>query len=100
MSLSEQWFNSAYRPDPVLWPPEPSNTPVSAGVGGSSCLETDMLTWRGFRVPRQPRRDDLLIYPNTAGYQVDSNESEFHQLALPTKVVVTTNNTDMRWYLA
>jgi diaminopimelate decarboxylase len=100
LSLSEQWFDSEYLPDPVLWPLEPSGTPVSACVGGSSCLETDMLTWRLVRLPREPRRGDLLIYPNTAGYQMDSNESEFHQLALPTKVVVTNDNTRVRWHLA
>jgi diaminopimelate decarboxylase len=100
LSLSEQWFDSEYLPDPVLWPPESSGTPASACVGGSSCLETDMLTWRLVRLPREPRRGDLLIYPNTAGYQMDSNESEFHQLALPTKIVVTTDNTRLRWHLA
>ncbi|MEV8419056.1 hypothetical protein AB0P45_36665, partial [Streptomyces niveus] len=30
---------------------------------------------------------DLLVYPNTAGYQMDSNESPFHDLAIPPKVV-------------
>ena len=38
--------------------------------------------------PRRPRIGDLLVYPNTAGYQMDSNESRFHDLALPPKVVI------------
>ncbi|WP_406229914.1 Y4yA family PLP-dependent enzyme [Nocardia sp. NBC_01009] len=99
LSLSEQWFASEYLPDPTLWPPQAPSTPTSACVGGSSCLETDMLSWRKIRFDRVPRRGDLLIYPNTAGYQMDSNESEFHQLPLPPKVVVTTSPERIRWRL-
>lgn len=98
LSLSEQWFASEYLPEPVLWPARPGSAPATACVGGSSCLESDMLTWRRIRFPQTPRRGDLLLYPNTAGYQMDSNESEFHQLPLPTKVVVGTGDR-IRWRL-
>lgn len=99
LSLSEQWFDSEYLPDPTLWPHREGEDPVQGCVGGSSCLESDMVTWRRLRFHRVPRRGDLLIYPNTAGYQMDSNESEFHQLTVPPKVVVTDAGERLRWRL-
>ena len=50
-------------------------------------MEYDMLTWRTIGFPRAPKRGDLLIYHNTAGYQMDKNESSFHQLPLPSRFV-------------
>ncbi|MFF0489982.1 Y4yA family PLP-dependent enzyme [Nocardia sp. NPDC004068] len=87
LSLSEQWFASEYLPDPVLWPPG-SGTVTPACVGAASCLESDMLSWRRIPLPRAAAPGDLLVYPNTAGYQMDSNESAFHQLPIPPKVVL------------
>lgn len=91
LSLSEQWFNSEYLPDPLLMPQD--HPPAAAGlfpasVGAATCLESDMLTWRKVAFPHRPRAGDLLLYPNTAGYQMDSNESSFHDLPLPPKVVI------------
>lgn len=88
LSLSEQWFDSEYLPDPVLWPEEPG-TPTATVVGAATCLESDMLSWRRIPLPRAAAAGDLLIYPNTAGYQMDSNESPFHELPLPPKVVLS-----------
>jgi diaminopimelate decarboxylase len=47
-SLSEQWFNSDFIPDPKHLQASPSNQPdpVEAAVGGNTCLEIDMLSWR------------------------------------------------------
>ncbi|WP_024800199.1 diaminopimelate epimerase [Nocardia sp. BMG51109] len=87
LSLSEQWFDSEYLPDPVLWPSRPG-TLTPASVGAATCLESDMLSWRRIPLPRAAEPGDLLVYPNTAGYQMDSNESEFHQLPIPPKVVL------------
>ncbi|MEU8488867.1 Y4yA family PLP-dependent enzyme [Streptomyces sp. NPDC048641] len=102
LSLSEQWFNSEYVPDPLLIPLQP-DAPVGmfpASVGAATCLESDMLTWRKIAFPRQPRAGDLLLYPNTAGYQMDSNESPFHDLPLPPKVVIDhTDRPHPRWRL-
>ncbi|MGW0966568.1 Y4yA family PLP-dependent enzyme [Streptomyces sp. NPDC002516] len=90
-SLSEQWFNSEYLPDPQLLStgddPRPP-TPYRACVAGASCLDSDLLTWRKIAFPARPRAGDLIVYPNTAGYQMDSNESPFHELPLPPKVVI------------
>lgn len=101
LSLSEQWFNSEYLPDPTLLPVEgrPADGPVRACVGGATCLESDMLTWRKAVFPSRPRPGDLLVYPNTAGYQMDSNESPFHDLPLPPKVVVDDTGGRTRWRL-
>ncbi|MDT3395104.1 alanine racemase [Streptomyces sp. B1866] len=123
LSLSEQWFNSEYLPDPVLLPAadrptdraadrpadgrtpaddpadDPAGTPFRACVGGASCLESDLLTWRKIAFPVRPAPGDLLVYPNTAGYQMDSNESPFHDLPLPPKVVIETTGEQPRWRL-
>ncbi|WP_273795000.1 alanine racemase [Brucella intermedia] len=99
MSLSEQWKNSEYLPAPHLVQrgPERPQVPVMAAIGGSSCMEYDVLTWRKIRFPAAPRRGDLIVYPNTAGYQMDKNESEFHQLPLPPKIVVTEEDGTRTW---
>lgn len=102
LSLSEQWFNSEYLPEPhllSLGAVAPVGT-YPAAVGAATCLESDMLTWRKIPFPRRPRVGDLLVYPNTAGYQMDSNESPFHDLALPPKVVIDhTERPRPRWRL-
>lgn len=89
MSLSEQWKGSEFLPDPILVRTATEDaTPVRTAVVGSSCMEYDVLTWRTVQLPARPRVGDLIVYPNTAGYQMDKNESGFHQLPLPPKVVV------------
>ncbi|MGW2561571.1 Y4yA family PLP-dependent enzyme [Streptomyces sp. NPDC001514] len=102
LSLSEQWFNSEYLPDPYLLS-RSADAPLGtwpASIGAATCLESDMLTWRKIPFPRRPRSGDLLVYPNTAGYQMDSNESPFHDLALPPKVVIDhTERPRPRWRL-
>ncbi|MFD3461680.1 Y4yA family PLP-dependent enzyme [Nocardia fluminea] len=98
LSLSEQWFDSEYLPDPVLWPHSPGHrTPTC--VGATTCLESDLLSRRRIPLPRRGRTGDLLVYPNTAGYQMDSNESPFHELPLPPKVVLRAGADRLRWSL-
>ncbi|MFD6103396.1 alanine racemase [Nocardia salmonicida] len=98
LSLSEQWFDSEYLPDPVLWPQGPGHlTPTC--VGATTCLESDLLSRRRIPLPRRARTGDLLVYPNTAGYQMDSNESPFHELPLPPKVVLRVGADRPRWSL-
>ncbi|MFI6157160.1 Y4yA family PLP-dependent enzyme [Kitasatospora sp. NPDC051170] len=100
LSLSEQWFNSEYLPEPLLLPRgEREDGPYEACVGGASCLDSDLLTWRRIRFPSRPRFGDLIVYPNTAGYQMDSNESPFHELPLPPKVVIDQDGDRPRWRL-
>ncbi|MBF6171232.1 Y4yA family PLP-dependent enzyme [Nocardia blacklockiae] len=99
LSLSEQWFDSEYLPDPVLWPTRPGHrTPAS--VGAATCLDSDMLSWRRIPLARPAAAGDLLVYPNTAGYQMDSNESAFHELPIPPKVALhETPGGRFRWTL-
>ncbi|GAA2324157.1 Y4yA family PLP-dependent enzyme [Streptomyces caniferus] len=102
LSLSEQWFNSEYLPDPYLVTPagRAGGSEIHpACVAGASCLESDLLTWRKVPFPARPRVGDLLVYPNTAGYQMDSNESPFHDLPLPPKVVLDRLDGRPRWRL-
>ncbi|MFE7839212.1 alanine racemase [Streptomyces sp. NPDC057474] len=103
LSLSEQWFDSEFLPDPVLVPadsrPVADAGPYPACVGAATCLESDMLTWRKIPFPVRPSVGDLLVYLNTAGYQMDSNESPFHELPLPPKVVVELSGSRFRWRL-
>lgn len=105
LSLSEQWFDSEYLPDPLLWPQRQDADrcavePTPTSVGAASCLESDMLSWRRIPLPRPAEPGDLLVYPNTAGYQMDSNESGFHELPLPPKVVLHETDGDrLRWAL-
>jgi diaminopimelate decarboxylase len=102
LSLSEQWFNSEYLPDPVLLSAADQATtgePFRACVGAATCLESDMLTWRKIAFPVRPHIGDLVVYPNTAGYQMDSNESPFHDLPLPPKVVLERAGERTRWRL-
>ncbi|WP_245910663.1 alanine racemase [Nocardia amikacinitolerans] len=101
MSVSEQWKGSEFLPDPILVPrsADPAARPVASCVGGASCMEYDVLTWRKVPMAQRPEHGDLLLYPNTAGYQMDKNESEFHQLPLPPKVVVTEAAGRLRWRL-
>lgn len=90
LSLSEQWFDSEYYPDPyliragtILVQGEPTNS----AVAGSTCLDGDYLSRRFIRFPDRPRPGDILVYPDTAGYQMDSNESAFHGKEPPKKFV-------------
>jgi diaminopimelate decarboxylase len=101
LSLSEQWFNSEFLPDPLLVPRQRSTqsaSPFAACVAGVSCLESDMLTWRRIVFPDRPQVGDLLVYPNTAGYQMDSNESRFHDLPLPPKIAMSPSGSSVRWW--
>lgn len=101
MSVSEQWKGSEFLPDPILLSRSLGSDPgpIASCVGGASCMEYDVLTWRKVPLPQRPRHGDLLVYPNTAGYQMDKNESEFHQLPLPPKIVLTADGDRLRWRL-
>ncbi|NTB87753.1 alanine racemase [Agrobacterium tumefaciens] len=99
MSMSAQWVNSEFLPTPLLVQagPERPQEPTRAAIGGSSCMEYDVLTWRKVAFEAPPRYGDLILYPNTAGYQMDKNESSFHQLPLPPKIVVSRQDNQFVW---
>lgn len=88
LSLSEQWFNSEYYPDPYLVRNGviiDSGVATATAVSGSTCLDSDYLSKRMIQLPDRPRPGDFLVYPDTAGYQMDSNESAFHGYRIPQK---------------
>lgn len=87
-NLSEQWFNSDYLIEPKLYSKNKIKpNAYYASVAGNLCLENDMVTWRRIKFSQKPNSGDLLIYYNTAGYQMDSNESMFHKIPLVEKYV-------------
>ncbi|OCW85045.1 hypothetical protein A8M60_07390 [Nocardia farcinica] len=106
LSLSEQWFGSEFLPDPELVSRHnstPSAAPPAqqhpAVVAGSTCLDSDLLSRRRIPFARKPQVGDFVIYPNTAGYQMDSNESEFHQVPVPPKLTLNRTGTTTTWSL-
>lgn len=88
-SLSEQWFGSDFLVDPVLVSVVSQNeqtTPQQYYVGGNLCLESDMLAKSAITLHRTPKAGDILVYINTAGYMMDSNESTFSHFPIPQKI--------------
>ena len=87
--LSEQWFSSDYLIEPkLITMSNRKKHTIYASVAGNLCLEQDMITWRKIKFDYIPEKGDLLVYYNTAGYQMDSNESEFHKIPLVKKLIV------------
>lgn len=100
-SLSETWFDSDFLPEPQLIKKRGSSSASKAAelaLAGRSCLERDMIRWRTVRFSAEIESGDLLLIPNTAGYQMDSNESPFHRLPLPQKVAATLQGS--QWHFA
>ncbi len=99
-SMSEQWFGCDFLLDPLhLAQPATVAKQRTAGqyyIGGNLCLENDMLATRAIRLSRPPARGDRLVYVNTAGYQMDSNESEFACIPIPKKIVATKHTSTWR----
>ena len=97
-SLSEQWFNSDYLIDPVLIKnnKNKNNQKMIASVAGNLCLENDMITWRRIGFDATPEKGDLLVYFNTAGYQMDSNESTFHKIPILEKYIIYEDNNEYK----
>lgn len=91
-SACETWFGSEFLVDPILMPALPERAadgPVRAYLAGHSCLDDDVITNRLLPFPRMPQPGDLLVYANTAGYQMDLLENEFHRNPMPRRLVAT-----------
>ena len=94
-SACETWFSSEFLVDPLHVPaacPQPQGAPPAtchAYIAGHSCLDDDVLTHRWIHFARTPQRGDLLVYANTAGYQMDMLENEFHRHPMPRRIAVT-----------
>ncbi|MFD9900950.1 alanine racemase [Mesorhizobium sp. NPDC059054] len=101
-SLSETWFSSDFLPEPFLVPQglqarEPDKRTYV--LAGRSCLESDMIRWTAVEFSIRPRPGDLIYFHNTAGYQMDSNESTFHRISVPRKVAVSFANGQLNCLL-
>lgn len=99
-SACETWFASEFLVDPILVRQNPETSggaggrAVRAFIAGHSCLEEDVLTHRLIDFPAEPQPGDLLISANTAGYQMDLLENQFHRHPLPRRIAVTTAHDD------
>lgn len=93
-SACETWFASEFLVDPILVPaPErrtdgAAATPIRAYIAGHSCLDDDVVTNRLIAFPVEPHAGDLLVYANTAGYQMDLLENEFHRHPMPRRICI------------
>lgn len=63
---------------------------------GAWCAEDDLITSRRLAFPHGVAPDDLIVFPNTAGYYMHFVESRSHQLPLPNNVVLGTTADDDR----
>ncbi len=89
-SACETWFSSEYLVDPILITSKESKpVPMQAYIAGHSCLDDDVITHRLINFDTTPKTGDLLIYANTAGYQMDLLENEFHRHPLPRRLMAT-----------
>ena len=91
-SACETWFSSEFLVDPIHVSAAASRTvgrrPIQAFIAGHSCLDEDVLTNRLIAFASQPRPGDLLVYANTAGYQMDLLENEFHRHPMPRRIAL------------
>lgn len=89
-SACETWFSSEYLVDPILISTgQLPHAPAQAYIAGHSCLDDDVITHRMINFRTSPQAGDLLIYVNTAGYQMDLLENEFHRHPLPRRLMAT-----------
>lgn len=89
-SACETWFNSEFLVDPLLITTmqgeHSAQEPVQAYIAGHSCLDDDVITRRLANFGVTPKPGDLLVYVNTAGYQMDLLENEFHRHPMPRRL--------------
>ncbi|GAA5049533.1 alanine racemase [Nocardia callitridis] len=92
--------------DPILLPDHTDDTDDtdhetetdSVGVyfAGQLCLERDMITTHKVWLPRRPRTGDLVVFPNTAAYNMDLSSASASMRPPPPKLAVTRNGDDFR----
>ncbi len=96
MNTSQMWdqmIGSEFLVDPILIR-NPSNShqrgPTECAIVGELCLESDVISWRKVKFPVTPCSGDLLIFVNTAGYQMDFAESNMHRIPLAKRLAIYT----------
>ncbi|GHC99710.1 alanine racemase [Zhihengliuella salsuginis] len=75
--------------DPILVrsPGAEAGPEVDAYLVGAYCIEDELILRRRLRFPAGVRRDDVVAFPNTAGYLMHIVESASHQIPLAANVV-------------
>lgn len=83
----ETWFQSEFLCDPVILSDYPGGADDRREhryyLAGHSCLGDDMISRRAFTSLRRLRVGDVLFFANTAGYQMDLLENNFHHHPFP-----------------
>ena len=92
----ETWFGSEFLVDPILIPQSgPTGTSEAKRfyVAGHSCLDEDVISNRWLEFLCAPKTGDLLVWANTAGYQMDLLENEFHRHPMPNRLCIQESTT-------
>ena len=87
--------------DPLLLPSDPSRQgsaaePVGVYFAGRLCLERDLITAHKVWVPALPQPGDVVVFPNTAAYNMDLSAAGAAMHPLPEKLAVTRTDGDFR----
>ncbi|ECC6920968.1 Y4yA family PLP-dependent enzyme [Salmonella enterica] len=94
-SACETWFNSEFLSDPLHIHQNSHRPPPTAGkawIAGHSCLDEDVITNRLISFDNLPKPGDFLVFANTAGYQMDLLENQFHRHPLPTRLTAVMSS--------
>lgn len=67
---------------------------VSVYFTGAYCLERDILLKRKISLPQLPKRGDLVVFINTAGYMMHFFETEAHLFELSKNIMFKEDVTD------
>ena len=79
--------------DPLMVPaPGPRKEPLEGYLAGTYCTESEWLTRRKMCFSQGVKPDDLMVFPNTAGYLMHFLESRSHQFPLAQNVFVIEGN--------
>lgn len=101
LSLSERWFDCEILSDPILLTSSNDRSQENKGINGlltgASCLEDDVFSWRWIKLDKLPSTEDLVVYINTAPYQMDFAETNMHRMSLPAHCTVS-NIDSMKWH--
>lgn len=66
-----------------------SRKPIEGYLVGAYCIEDELLTWRRLRFPHGVSPGDMIVFVNTAGYQMHILESASHQIPLAANLIVS-----------
>lgn len=99
----ETWFQSEFLCDPLILSEHASDINDCREhryyLAGHSCLGEDMISRRAFTISRRLRMGDILLFANTAAYQMDLLENNFHHHPFPHRSVlepVTATANDLK----